>query len=206
MINLGVLVSGSGSNLQAIIDAIETGTLDARITCVISNVPGAAALQRAGRAGIPAFVVDHKDFPSRSAFEARLVEILRSRDVEWVVLAGFMRVVKDLLVAFPRRVINVHPSLLPAFHGLDAQGQALAYGVRFTGCTVHFVDEGMDTGPIIAQSVVPVLPDDDHDTLRDRILEKEHELLPQVLQWASEKRITLVDGPDGKRAIVTIRR
>ena len=183
VIVLGVLASGGGTNLQAIVDAIAAGSLDARVAVVVSNVPGAGALDRARAAGVEAVTVDHTAFRDRAAFDAAIVEVLRARGVEVVVLAGFMRLVTEVLLeAFPRRVVNVHPALLPAFPGLHAQAQALRYGVRVTGCTVHFVDGGTDTGPIIAQTAVPVLDGDDEGALTTRILAQEHELLPRVLQ------------------------
>jgi phosphoribosylglycinamide formyltransferase-1 len=206
MIALGVLVSGSGTNLQAILDAIAMGTLDARVAVVVSNVAGAGALGRAEKAGVPTVVIDHRAFPDRPSFDAALALELRTRGVEYVVLAGFMRLVTPtLLGAFPMRVLNVHPALLPAFPGVDAQAQALRYGVRVSGCTVHFVDAGTDTGPIVAQATVPVLEGDDEDALRARILEKEHELLPRVLQWCAEGRVTVEAPGPGERARVHVR-
>jgi phosphoribosylglycinamide formyltransferase-1 len=203
---LGVLASGGGTNLQAILDAIASGSLDARVAVVISNVPGAGALDRARSAGVEALVIDHKGFADRRAFDAAVVEALRLRGVEIVVLAGFMRVVTDVLLdAFPSRVVNIHPALLPAFPGVHAQAQALAHGVRVAGCTVHFVDGGTDTGPIIAQAAVPVLEDDDVASLTARILAKEHELLPQVLQWIGEGRVQ-VDASGAGRTRVRVRR
>jgi phosphoribosylglycinamide formyltransferase-1 len=194
---LGVLVSGSGTNLQAILDAVAAGTLDAEVAVVISNVASAKALDRARSAGVPAVVVDHKAFADRASFDAAVVEALRARGVECVVLAGFMRLVTPVLLdAFPHRVVNVHPALLPAFPGVHAQRQALAYGVRVSGCTVHLVDAGMDTGPILAQATVPVLDDDDEGALQQRILAKEHELLPEVLQWIAEGRVEIVAPAD----------
>lgn len=193
MTTLGVLVSGSGSNLQAILDAVASGKLHARIGVVVSNVATAKALERAAKAGVKTAVVAHKAHPSREAFDAEVVEILRREGVDVVVLAGFMRIVTPVLLdAFPHRVVNIHPALLPAFPGVHAQRQAVAYGVRVSGCTVHFVDTGMDTGPIIAQATVPVLDDDTEETLRDRILEQEHALLPDVLQWIVEGRVEVV--------------
>jgi phosphoribosylglycinamide formyltransferase-1 len=192
MIVLGVLVSGSGTNLQAILDAIAARTLDARVAVVVSNVERAPALERARKAGIEAIVVDHAQFIDRRPFDETVVRILRERGVEAVVLAGFMRLLTNVLLeAFPTRVINVHPALLPAFPGVHAQRQALAYGVRVAGCTVHFVDAGTDTGPIIAQAAVPVQEDDDEAKLGERILAKEHELLPRVLQWIAEGRVSV---------------
>ncbi|MDP9000631.1 MAG: phosphoribosylglycinamide formyltransferase [Myxococcota bacterium] len=207
MIVLGVLVSGDGTNLQAILDAVADGTLDARVALVLSNVSGAGALSRARKAGVETAVIEHGNFADRRAFDGALVEGLRSRGVEVVVLAGFMRLVTDVLLgAFPCRVVNVHPSLLPAFPGVHAQKQALDYGARVSGCTVHFVDGGTDTGPIVAQAVVPVLDDDDDASLRARILVREHELLPRVLQWMAEGRVT-VEAPavPGGRARVRVR-
>jgi len=196
---LGVLVSGSGTNLQAILDAIAAETLQAKVGVVISNVATAKALERAKAARVPAIVVDHKAFASRAAFDAAIVEVLQAHHVECVVLAGFMRIVTPtVLDAYPNRVVNVHPALLPAFPGVHAQRQALEYGVAISGCTVHFVDAGTDTGPIIAQAAVPVLDSDDDAALAARILEKEHELLPMALQWIAEGRI-VIEQPEGKR-------
>jgi phosphoribosylglycinamide formyltransferase-1 len=195
VIALGVLVSGSGSNLQAIIDSVEAGAIDARVAVVVSNVAGARAVDRARAAGISTHVVDHRVYSDRSAFDAAIVEVLRASGVDIVVLAGFMRVVSDVLLgAFPWRVVNIHPALLPAFAGLHAQRQALEAGVRIAGCTVHFVDSGTDTGPIIAQAAVPVLPDDDEQSLAERILEQEHILLPRVIQWFAEGRVEIRPG------------
>jgi phosphoribosylglycinamide formyltransferase-1 len=207
VITLGVLVSGSGTNLQAILDAIAGKTLTARVGVVVSNVAGAKALDRARAAGVPTVVVDHKAFPSREAFDAAVVEILRAHEASCVVLAGFMRLVtRVLLDAFPHRVINIHPALLPAFPGVHAQRQALAYGVRISGCTVHLVDAGMDTGPVLAQATVPVLDDDDETTLTQRILEKEHALLPEVLQWIADGRVEVVaPAAPGERPKVRVR-
>ncbi len=205
VIVLGVLVSGSGTNLQAILDAIAARTIDARIAVVVSNVPDAKALDRARAVGVETVVVDHNGFPDRSAFDAAVLRVLRERGVELVVLAGFMRLLTPVLLdAFPMRIVNVHPALLPAFPGVRGQRQALDYGVRVTGCTVHFVDRGTDTGPIIAQATVPVHDDDDEARLTARILEKEHELLPRVIQWIAEGRVTL-QADSGARPRVRIR-
>lgn len=202
---LGVLVSGSGTNLQAILDAVAAGSLDARVAVVVSNVAAAGALERARAAGVAAVVIDHRAYPDRPSFDAAVVEVLRAHGVETVVLAGFMRLLTPVLLdAFPMRVVNVHPALLPAFPGVHAQKQALDYGVRVTGCTVHFVDHGTDTGPIIVQAAVPVLDGDDEEALRVRILAREHELLPRVLQWIAEGRVR-VDVAAGGRARVHVR-
>jgi phosphoribosylglycinamide formyltransferase 1 len=178
MIRLGVLVSGTGTNLQAILDAVAEKRLDAQVEVVVSNVAGAGALERARAAGVSAVVVDHREHADRRAFDAALVEVLRARGVEVVVLAGFP--------------------------GVNSQKQALEYGVRVAGCSVHFVDAGTDTGPIIAQSAVPVEDDDDEESLRLRILAREHELLPRVLQWLAEGRVTVQAAPGG-RARVRVR-
>jgi phosphoribosylglycinamide formyltransferase 1 len=205
MITLGVLVSGSGTNLQAVLDAVRAGTLDARVAVVVSNVAGAGALERARAAGVEAVVVEHGKYPDRRAFDAAIVEHLKTRGVEVVVLAGFMRLVTDVLLgAFPMRIVNIHPGLLPAFPGVHAQRQALEYGVRVAGCTVHFVDGGTDTGPIIAQAAVPVRDGDDEATLTARILAKEHQLLPCALQWIAEGRVTVEPGAPGTRARVRV--
>lgn len=208
VIVLGVLVSGSGTNLQAILDAIRQGTLEARVAIVVSNVPDAGAIERARTAGVETVVIDHRGFADRAAFDAAVLRVLRERGVELVVLAGFMRMLTPVLLdAFPMRVVNVHPALLPAFPGVRGQRQALEYGVRVAGCTVHFVDGGTDTGPIIAQAAVPVHDDDDEATLSARILEKEHELLPRVLGWIAQGRVSveLGEAGDGARRRVRLR-
>jgi phosphoribosylglycinamide formyltransferase-1 len=201
---LGVLLSGRGSNLGAILDATARGDLAAEVAIVISNKPGAAGLERAASHGVPTRVVDHKAYLDRESFDHALVDHLREANVDCVVLAGFMRIVtRVLLDAFPNRVVNIHPSLLPAFPGVDAQAQALAYGVRVTGCTVHLVDGGTDTGPIIAQAVVPVLPDDTRDALADRILAREHGLLVYALRLLAEDRVR-IEPREGGRSRVTV--
>lgn len=194
----GVLASGSGTNLQALIDAARAGELGpAELVVVGSNVPGCGALARAEAAGVMRFVVDHKAFASRADFDRTLLVELRARGVDLVVLAGFMRLLSaEFLAAFPDRVINVHPALLPAFPGVHAQKQALDHGVKWTGCTVHFVDAGVDTGAIIAQAAVPVTEDDDTERLRLRIQEQEHRLLPAVVRAIAEGRVTR----DGRHA------
>ncbi len=180
---VAVLISGSGSNLQAIIDASERGEIPCRVGIVISNKAGAYGLVRAKNHGIPTEVVDHKQFATREAFDAKLVEIIRESGAELVCLAGFMRVLTPVFVhAFPNRILNIHPALLPSFPGTHGPGQALAYGVRFSGCTVHFLDEGVDTGPIIVQAVVPVYDDDTEETLAARILVQEHRIYPMAIR------------------------
>jgi phosphoribosylglycinamide formyltransferase-1 len=202
-LDLGVLVSGSGSNLGAILAAIESDRLDARVRIVISNKVEVKALDRARAAGVPALALPHRDHPSREAYDAALVEALRSHGASWVVLAGFMRIVTPtLLDAFPDRVINIHPALLPAFPGVDAQRQALEYGARVTGCTVHFVDAGVDTGPILGQRAIEVREDDDRDRLAARLLVEEHRLLVDALGWIAQGRVQLVATPSGRRRVV----
>ncbi len=197
---IGVLASGSGTNLQALIDAAGRAELGpARLVVVGANIAGCGALDRAAKAGIPTFVRAHKEFAGREAFDRALVEELRRYEVETVVLAGFMRILTPtFLGAFPNRVINIHPALLPSFPGTHGQKQAFDYGVRFSGCTVHFVDGGTDTGPIIAQAVVPVLDNDDEESLRLRILAEEHRLYPAVVRALAEGRVTV----EGRRARV----
>jgi phosphoribosylglycinamide formyltransferase-1 len=204
---LGVLISGRGSNLGAILSAIASGALAAEVSLVVSNKPGAAGLARAEAAGVPTRVIPHGDYPDRASFDAALALALRAAGVELVVLAGFMRLLTPaFLDAFPHRVINIHPSLLPAFPGVDAQAQALAYGARITGCTVHFVDAGTDTGAIIAQAAVPVLDADDHAALSARVLVREHELLIHVLRWFAAGEVTVApSATPGARAVVRVR-
>ena len=189
MVNLGVLVSGSGSNLQAIIDNIEAGRVDAKIKIVISNVPGVYALERAKKHGILSQVLAHKGL-KREEYDQKLVEALRASEVELVVLAGFMRIITPVILrAFPLRVINIHPALLPAFPGIHVWQTQIDYGVKFAGCTVHFVNEGTDTGPIIIQAVVPVYDEDTADTLNARILKQEHKIYSQAIQMYAEGRL-----------------
>jgi phosphoribosylglycinamide formyltransferase-1 len=179
---LGVLISGRGSNLQAIIDAITQGRLDATIAVVVSNRADAGGLERARRAGIETVVLDHRGFGSRDAYDRKLVTELRRREVELVCLAGFMRLLSATFVeAFPDRILNIHPSLLPSFPGLDAQDQAWRHGVKVAGATVHIVTPELDAGPIVLQAVVPVREDDTPETLGDRILEVEHRIYPEAI-------------------------
>ncbi len=192
MITVGVLISGTGTNLQAIIDRVADGSLDCRIALVISNRAQAAGLERATRAAIPTRVIDHHEFATREAFDGALADALRAAGVELVVLAGFDRLItRVLLDAFPNRIVNVHPALLPAFKGLHAQRQALAYGARITGATVHFVDEAEDHGPIILQGAILVAPDDTEETLAQRILEVEHRLYPAAIQLFAQGRLVV---------------
>jgi phosphoribosylglycinamide formyltransferase-1 len=190
MLSLGVLASGRGSNFQAIIDEIERGRLNARIQLLIVDNPGAYAIERAKKHGIEYLVISPKEYSSGGDFFVKIAEELKKRDAGLVVLAGFMRIVrKPLIDAFPNLIMNIHPALLPAFSGLHAQRQALEYGVKISGCTVHFVDEGLDTGPIIIQAAVPLLQDDTEETLSERILKLEHEIYPEAIRLFSEGRI-----------------
>jgi phosphoribosylglycinamide formyltransferase-1 len=196
---VAVLVSGSGSNLQAIIDASEKGEIPCRVGIVISNKPDAYGLVRARKHGIPTEVISHKEFPSREEFDGQLVEIIRKSGAELVCLAGFMRVLTPVFVrAFPNRILNIHPALLPSFPGTHGPGQALRHGVRFSGCTVHFLDEGVDTGPIIVQAVVPVYDDDTEDTLAARILVQEHRIYPMAIRLFFQGRLKV----EGRRVRV----
>lgn len=200
---LAVLVSGSGTNLQAVLDAVRAGTLEAEVAVVVSNKASAPALDRARNAGVATLVLSHRDYASREAYDAAMVEALAAHRVDLVVLAGFMRIVTPVLLgAFPNRVVNVHPSLLPAFPGMDAQRQAFEAGVAITGCTVHLVDGGMDTGPIVAQAAVVVRAEDDEASLRARILVEEHRLLPRVLQWFARGQVSVVSEGGAPRVVV----
>ena len=188
---VGVLISGSGTNLQALLDFCEREEASAHIAVVISNRRDAYGLERAKAKGIPAIWVSHRK-RSREDFEQELLDILQKNNVEWVLLAGFMRVLTStFLSVYSDRVLNIHPSLLPAFPGINAQQQALTYGVKQTGATVHFVDTGMDTGPIILQESVPVDDDDDIESLKAKILSVEHQLFPRALQLAAQGRLQI---------------
>ena len=196
---IGVLISGSGTNLQAIIDAIEAKKLDAKIHVVLSNRADAYGLVRAKNHGVPTEVLDHKRFPSREAFDQAMVDALRAREVELAVLAGFMRLLSPVFVsAYSNRIMNIHPALLPSFPGLHVQRKAIEHGVRFSGCTVHFVNEQCDEGPIIIQAVVPVFPDDTEESLSARILKQEHRIYPQAIQFYSAGRLRV----EGRKVFV----
>lgn len=180
---LGVLVSGRGTNLQALIDASKDKDYPAEVVVVISNNPSAYAIERAKRENIPVFVIKREDYKNKKEYEESIKKILLEFKVDLIVLAGYMKIVgKTLLEAFPNKIINIHPSLLPSFPGLEAQKQALEYGVKISGCTVHFVDEGIDSGPIIGQIAVPVYDDDTPETLAERILKEEHKLLVESVK------------------------
>jgi len=200
-VKLGVLVSGRGSNLQAIIDNIEEGRLSAEIALVISDQPDAFSLERARKHNIPAVHVSAKGYKGRrEEYDALLVKELQKHDVELVCLAGFMRIITPVLLkAFPQRILNIHPALLPSFPGLHVQMAALKHGVKFSGCTVHFVDENMDTGPIIIQAVVPVLDNDTEDSLSARILEQEHKIYSRAIQLYAEGKLRI----EGRRVFTS---
>ncbi len=192
VLRLGVLASGRGSNFQSIVDAIEERALNAEVALLITDNPSAFAIERAKKHGIEYLVIKPKDFSSRDAFYTRISSELKNRGVGLVVLAGFMRIIGEPLIdAFPYRIMNIHPALLPSFPGLHGQKQALEYGVRISGCTVHFIDEGMDTGPIIIQAAVPVHGDDTEETLSERILKLEHKIYPEAIRLFSEGRLKI---------------
>lgn len=199
LLSIGVLASGRGSNLQAIIDAVESKRLSARIVCVISDKKDAQALDRARQHGAKAIFLDPRGYDSRQDYDQALVECLRSHEVELVCLAGFMRILSPAFVqAFPGQILNIHPSLLPSFPGLKVQRKALEHGVKFSGCTVHFVTEEVDAGPIVIQASVPVLDGDTEESLSERILAEEHKIYPQAIQWIADGRLKL----EGRRVLL----
>ncbi len=198
-LKLGVLVSGSGSNLQAIMDRIKDGGLDAEVKIVIADNDRAYALERARSNNIPVRIVDYKLSSKREDIEDQMIMELRNHTVGLVVLAGFMRLLTGhFITAFPMRIMNIHPAILPSFPGINVIQKAIDYGVKFTGCTVHFIDEGTDTGPIITQAVVPVKDDDTEESLAQRIHEKEHIIYPRAIQLFSEGRLII----KGRRVFV----
>jgi phosphoribosylglycinamide formyltransferase-1 len=202
-LRVAVLASGRGSNLQAVIDAIEAGTVQANIVAVISNKKDAPALERAKQHGLPALFVDPKPYTgrpdSREAYDRALLDVLKQHDVELILLAGYMKIVTRVLVeTFMNRMMNIHPSLLPSFPGLEVQKKAIDWGCKLAGCTVHFVTEGVDEGPIILQAAVPILDDDTPDTLAARILEQEHKIYPRAVQLFAEGRLQV----DGRRVFI----
>jgi phosphoribosylglycinamide formyltransferase-1 len=189
---IAVLASGRGSNFQAVIDAIGAGTIPATCTALITDNPQAFAIRRAEDAGIPVVIRDFASFPSRETYEQALLAAMREQDADLFVLAGYMRILgKEIVRAFPGRMMNIHPALLPSFTGLHAQRQAVLYGVKVAGCTVHFVDENLDCGPIILQKCVPVLADDDEDSLAGRILVEEHRCYPEAIRLFCEGRLSI---------------
>src|SRR5919198_443846 len=190
-IRVGVLASGRGTDFQSLVDARDRGDLDVELAVLVCNVPGAPVVERAKRAGVPAVVIDHRRFgKDRAAFEREVVKALKERKVDLVVFAGFMRLVSDYFIGqFPMKILNIHPSLLPAFPGAHAHRDALAAGVKVSGCTVHFVDASLDGGPTVLQRAVPVVDDDTEETLAARILEQEHVLLPLAVRLFAERRL-----------------
>jgi phosphoribosylglycinamide formyltransferase 1 len=208
-VRLGVLASGRGSNLQAIIDAIESGTVQARVAVVISNKKDAQALERARAHGVPDVYLDPTRYAGmndkREAYDRGVLDILRKHEVDLVLLAGYMKIVTPVLIdAYRNHMMNIHPSLLPSFPGLEAQKQALEWGAKVSGCTVHFVTEGVDEGPIILQATVPVLEGDSPETLASRILVEEHVMYPRAVQLYADgrlivegRRVRIADGPAG---------
>jgi phosphoribosylglycinamide formyltransferase 1 len=200
---LAILLSGRGSNFGAIHQAIIDGKLDAQIVCVISNQPDAPGLARARELGLSAHAINHRDFPTRAAHEEEVLRVLTQAEPDFICLAGYMRLLTPVFIAaWPHRILNIHPSLLPAFPGVDAQAQALAYGVKVSGCTVHFVDENLDAGPIIVQRTAPVRDDDTVDTLAARILEQEHIAYVEALVALTTRRWRI----EGRRVIFEVRR
>lgn len=196
---LGVLVSGRGTNLQSILDAIGKGEVPAEVGVIISNKETAPALERGRQHGVESIFLNPKDFASREAYDRELVTLLNARDIDLICLAGYMKILTaDFIRAFAGKIINIHPSLLPAFPGLDVQQKALDHGVKFAGCTVHFVEEEVDTGPIVLQAVVPVQDGDTAETLSARILEQEHQIYPRAIQLIAENRLRI----QGRRVLI----
>ncbi len=199
MIRIGVLISGSGSNLQAIMEACADGRIDGQVAVVLSDKADAYGLERARKAGVEAIFLDPAGYETKTAYHVALAEELTRRQVDLVCLAGYMRILrKPMLEAFPNRILNIHPSLLPAFPGLEAQRQALEYGVKVAGCTVHFVSAGMDEGPIVLQAAVPVAEDESVESLRHKILVQEHRIYPEAIQLFAAGRLRI----EGRRVVV----
>lgn len=198
-LKLAVLISGRGSNLQALIDNCAEPGFPAEIVGVVSNRPEAMGLERARKAGIPAVAIDHTGYPDRESFDAEMTAAIEDTGADLVCMAGYLRLVTRGFVEHWRdRMINVHPSLLPAYKGLDTHKRAIEEGVRFAGCTIHYVRYDLDTGPIIIQAAVPVYPDDDADTLGDRVLEQEHRIYPLAVRWIAEGRVRI----ENERAVI----
>jgi len=198
-LNIVVLISGRGSNLQAIIKGIEEGLIKARISLVISNKKSAKGLEIAKRHGIKTVFINPKEFLSREEYDSKLIEVISKENPDLIVLAGYMRILSSKFIdTFEGKIVNIHPSLIPSFQGLNAQKQAIEFGAKFSGCTVHFVTKELDNGPIIIQAVVPVLPDDTEETLSNRILQYEHRVYPQAIKWISEGRVQV----EGRKVIV----
>jgi phosphoribosylglycinamide formyltransferase 1 len=190
-LKLGILASGSGSNMEAIAQAIANQQLAAQIRVVVYNNPAAKVVERADRLAIPKTLLNHRDYPSREALDQAIIQTMQQHNVEWIIMAGWMRVVTQVLInAFPRRILNIHPSLLPSFPGAHAIEQAIAAKVKITGCTVHFVELVVDSGPILMQAAVPVLPDDTPETLHQRIQVQEHYIFPRAIAIAAQQATT----------------
>ena len=191
-LNIAILASGSGSNAQAMIDKAAAGVLDVNICCIVCNRPGAGVIERARKAGVACVVLDHKEFANRESYDLAVVQTLQEHDTQLVVLAGYMRMLSTaFLNAFSGRVINIHPALLPSFPGVHGGADACEYGVKISGCTVHFVEEKMDSGPVIIQAAVPVNPGEEVDDLMQRIHVMEHRIYPQAIQWFAQNRISV---------------
>lgn len=194
-LKLGIMASGSGTNFEAVAQGIASGQLNAQIQVMIYNNPGIKAVQRAEKWAVPSVLIDHRDYKTREDLDAEIVQTLRKYDVDWVIMAGWMRIVTPVLIdAFPNKIINIHPSLLPSFKGINAVEKALAAGVKITGCTVHLVRPEVDSGPILIQAAVPVLPDDTPDSLHARIQVQEHKILPIAISLAGGQANTIVFG------------
>lgn len=199
MVNIGVLVSGSGTNLQAIIEAIEAGKIKGKICIVISDNPDAYALKRANKHNIETQYINYKEFNDREEYDKIIVSALKERDCDLVVLAGYLKILTPYFInAYKNKIMNIHPALLPSFPGLHVQKEAIDHGVKVSGCTVHFVDEGLDSGPIIIQRAVEVKKDDTEETLTKRILKEEHQIYPRAVQLFAQERLTI----NGRRVII----
>ncbi len=199
MLNIVVLISGRGSNLEAILKGIKDKKINAKVSLVISNKRNARGLQIAKDFGVKTLFINPKDFESREDYDRFLVKIIKKENPDLIVLAGYMRILTDYFIdSFPNKIINIHPSLIPAFRGLKAQKQALEFGAKYTGCTVHFVSKELDSGAVIIQAVVPVLPEDTEESLSNRILQMEHRIYPQTIKWFADNRIKL----NGRKVII----
>ena len=199
MVNIGVLVSGSGTNLQAIIEAIEAGKIKGKICIVISDNPDAYALKRAKKYNIETQYINYKEFNNREEFDKKIISLLKEKNCDLVVLAGYLKILTPYFInAYKNKIMNIHPTLLPSFPGLHVQKKAIDHGVKVSGCTVHFVDEGLDSGPIIIQRAVEVKKDDTEETLTKRILKEEHQIYPRAIQLFAQKRLTI----NGRRVII----
>ena len=192
MVNIGILVSGNGTNMQSIIEAIEAGKIDGKICIVISDNPNAYALKRAKKYNIETRYINYKEFSNREEYDKKIVSLLKEKNCDLVVLAGYMKILTPYFInIYKNKIMNIHPALLPSFPGLHVQKKAIDYGVKISGCTVHFVDEGLDSGPIIIQRAVEVIGDDTEETLAKRILKEEHKIYPRAIQLFAQGRLTI---------------